>query len=179
MNNRSKITKGRKYEINKARKHALEVVSGEKNVAEIYDIIVDNLRRQHESKPVHSREDLLLLKEYFPENILFLVVKKDNNILAALVLFVCGRVLHTQYIASREESHSFGALDFLIDTAINKTTKLDCDYFDFGISNENEGVVLNENLYRYKRSFGAGSMVHDFYEVNLDEVELVFRDGLA
>ena len=44
-------------------------------------------------------------------------------------------------------------------------------YFDFGISNEDEGRVLNEGLYRFKYEFGAGSAVHEFYELDLTKRE--------
>jgi hypothetical protein len=40
-------------------------------------------------------------------------------------------------------------------------------YFDFGVSNEQGGQILNEGLYRFKMSFGAGGVVHEFYEVAL------------
>ena len=38
-------------------------------------------------------------------------------------------------------------------------------FFDFGISNENQGRKLNQGLSYWKESFGAGTVVHDFYEV--------------
>jgi lipid II:glycine glycyltransferase (peptidoglycan interpeptide bridge formation enzyme) len=40
-------------------------------------------------------------------------------------------------------------------------------FFDFGISNENSGKVLNEGLYGFKSEFGCGGVVHEFYEIDL------------
>ena len=38
-------------------------------------------------------------------------------------------------------------------------------YFDFGISNEQQGRKLNEGLSFWKEGFGARTITHDFYEV--------------
>jgi lipid II:glycine glycyltransferase (peptidoglycan interpeptide bridge formation enzyme) len=55
-----------------------------------------------------------------------------------------------------------------MDYATGKSADLGARYFDFGISNEQEGRILNEGLYRFKVSFGAGGVVHEFYEVELE-----------
>ena len=41
--------------------------------------------------------------------------------------------------------------------------------FDFGISTEAEGMILNEGLYRFKSEFGGGGVVHEFYEMRLED----------
>ncbi len=43
------------------------------------------------------------------------------------------------------------------------TTK---QYFDFGISTENNGLFLNEGLIAQKEGFGARTIVHSFYELS-------------
>lgn len=40
-------------------------------------------------------------------------------------------------------------------------------YFDFGISNENNGRFLNRGLIAQKEGFGARTIVHDFYELSI------------
>ncbi len=39
-------------------------------------------------------------------------------------------------------------------------------YFSFGISNENQGQQINQGLLKWKESFGARTIVHDFYKVS-------------
>ena len=167
---RGKLTKGRKYEINKARKQDFEIASGKDLAFGIYGVIEDNLQKKYGVKPVHTFNELLDLHSRFPDNIKFMAIKEDAEVLAGLVLFYFDNVVHTQYIASNSRAHDFGALDLLIEEAINEAGQMGFRYFDFGISNENDGYVLNENLYRYKRSFGAGSMVHEFYEIDLRDI---------
>ena len=44
-----------------------------------------------------------------------------------------------------------------------------CSHFlevrdDFGTSNENSGMYLNDGLYKYKTEFGGGGVVHEYFE---------------
>ena len=39
--------------------------------------------------------------------------------------------------------------------------------FDFGISTEERGTVLNEGLITQKEEFGASAVVYDVYELSL------------
>jgi len=55
----------------------------------------------------------------------------------------------------------------VIDRLINEVYK-DKRYFDFGISNENNGRYLNVGLINQKEGFGARAVVHDFYELKIE-----------
>jgi hypothetical protein len=51
-------------------------------------------------------------------------------------------------------------------------------FYDFGISNENQGRKLNNGLSYWKESFGASTIVQDFYEVkpvNYNLLETVLK----
>lgn len=164
---RPSLTKGRKYEISKARKRGVEVVEGLDQLKDIYGLIEANLWKAHQAKPVHDVSELVLLHSRFPDNVRFISAKLDTEVVAGLVMFNFKNVAHTQYIASNEQGREAGALDLLIEHSINAAFADNYCYFDFGISNEQGGQVLNEGLYRYKRTFGAGSVVHECYELDL------------
>ena len=54
-------------------------------------------------------------------------------------------------------------------------------YFDFGICNENEGLIVNHGLLRWKEGFGARCHPHDFYKIatkNYPKLESVLRGKL-
>ena len=87
-------------------------------------------------------------------------------------MFVTKEVAHTQYIMTLEEGQKYGAVDFLIHELISKVYK-DKNYFDFGISNEDNGKKLNIGLLRWKEGFGARTISHNFYEVNTDNYNLL------
>ena len=72
---------------------------------------------------------------------------------------------HVQYISANSDKQELGSLDLLFDVLINKIFNSK-KYFDFGISNENNGQNINEGLLSWKESFGARTIVHECYRVN-------------
>ena len=56
--------------------------------------------------------------------------------------------------------------DIVLDYLINELYT-NFRYFSFGVSTEKNGRFLNEGLIHQKEMFGARSVVHDFYEVDL------------
>ena len=164
---RGRVTKGRKYEINKGRKKGVTIQNDIEYSKDIWKILERSLLKKHKVKPVHSLQEILLLHSLFQKEITFLSAIMDDQVVAGLVLFRMGNVLHTQYIAAGNEAYETGALDFLIESAIDLAKEKNFKYYNFGISNESEGQILNEGLYRFKRSFGAGSVVHDYYKLDL------------
>ena len=57
-----------------------------------------------------------------------------------------------------------GSIDFLYDFLIKEISKGKA-FFDFGPSHENNGLQIVEKINFWKESFGAHSLVQDFYEV--------------
>jgi len=103
----------------------------------------------------------------FPE-IKCLVGMMDDQVVAGVVLFCTTKVVHMQYAASSTLGHTVAAQTAVMAHALAKSREWGARYFDFGTSNEDEGWVLNEGLYRFKTSFGAGGVVHEFYEFSLE-----------
>lgn len=125
------------------------------------------LQTRHNTQAVHSAKELELLHNRFKENIALYIAKQNNEILAATLLFIYPNLVHTQYLAASEKGRAVGALDLLIKTLIDTyaTTK---QYFDFGISTENNGLFLNEGLIAQKEGFGGRTIVHSFYELDIN-----------
>lgn len=136
------------------------------------NILIPNLLNKHNSKPVHSLDELLKLKNYFPKNIHFFTVHGSNSIEAGCVVFESKRVAHMQYISGNEVKSKTGSLDFLHHYLITDYFK-NKDFFDFGSSNENNGLNINSGLLYWKETFGARTQVHDYYEVNTENHKLL------
>ena len=85
---------------------------------------------------------------------------------AGCVVYETENVAHIQYIASSDEGRAVGALDGLFHYLINDVYR-DVRFFDFGISTENGGSVLNNGLLSQKEGFGARGVVYDVYEIDL------------
>lgn len=166
LTNKIKYQEQRKRAVKKALKNGL-VVEKSEDFEQYWKILEKTLQSRHNSKPVHSVEEIIKLFNLFPDNIKLFVAKKDNRMLAGTVIFENEIIAHTQYLANSDEGRKFGALDFVIDKLINEVYK-DKKYFDFGISNENDGKYLNKGLIEWKEGFGARVVAHDFYELRID-----------
>ena len=93
-------------------------------------------------------------------------------IVAGTTVFVTDTVAHPQYISGNANKNELGSLDYLYGFLIN-TVFPDVHYFDFGISNEQQGLKLNQGLVFWKESFGARTVVQDFYEVDTKNYPLL------
>ncbi len=131
-------------------------------------VLIPNLEERHQAKPVHSLDEISLLHSKFSKNIRQFNVYKDDEVVAGTTIFETNQVAHVQYISANSKKQQLGSLDFLFEYLINSVFK-DKKYFDFGISNENQGQNLNEGLLYWKEGFGARSIVHDFYEIDLSK----------
>ena len=49
----------------------------------------------------------------------------------------------------------------------------DKKYFDFGTSNEMQGRKINQGLLFWKESFGARSVVQNFYEIQTNQYDKI------
>jgi hypothetical protein len=128
------------------------------------EILIPNLALKHQAQPVHSLEEISKLKTFFPENIRQFNVYENGAIVAGTTIFESENVAHCQYISGDEMKNELGGLDLLFQQLISETFKYK-RFFDFGISNENQGQKLNNGLSYWKESFGASTIVQDFYEV--------------
>ena len=129
-----------------------------------WDILAGILMAKHKKKPVHTVDELRLLQSRFPDQIKLHVVRDGSEIVAGIMVYDMGHVVHAQYIASSETGKKTGALDLLIHHLITEVYA-DRTYFDFGVSTENGGSYLNEGLIFQKEGFGARSVVYDTYEI--------------
>lgn len=174
----------RKRKLNKAKASALTIQQNisvkERNLwAKYWDILTQVLEEQHSKKPVHTLEEINLLKSRFPEKIqLWGILDKEGEIVGGTVLFITQTVVHAQYIAASHEGKDKGALDLLFHGIVDhfsfkgiqphaKETFHQPRFLDFGISTEEGGAYLNEGLIFQKEGFGARSVVYDFYTLAL------------
>jgi len=95
-----------------------------------------------------------------------------DEIVAGATFFQTHQVAHAQYIAGNDKKNTLGSLDFLYHHLITKIFQHKL-YFNFGISNENQGLNINQGLLFWKESFGGRSVVHDFYKINTGNYKLL------
>jgi hypothetical protein len=106
------------------------------------------------------------LMSAFPKNIRLFVAKQNGQLLSGALLYLSNGVVHTQYLANSLAGRDIGALDLLIHQLIAEEFK-SARFFDFGISNEQAGRVLNEGLIAQKEGFGGRGVAHEFYKLTI------------
>ena len=163
--NRMKFSGSRCEGIKRAQKNNLRIVEDADFEAFWNSILNVNLKMKHDASPVHSLEDILYLKQKFPNNIKQFNVYHKDKIVAGATIFETSQVAHCQYISGNEDKNTLGSLDILHDYLIH-TVYSDKRYFDFGTSNENSGKNINEGLQFWKEGFGARTITQDFYKID-------------
>ncbi|HSE23150.1 MAG TPA: GNAT family N-acetyltransferase [Pyrinomonadaceae bacterium] len=165
LKNRLAFSKGRRYALKQAERNGLNVESST-DFKSFMDLESETLEANHNIQPVHSGEEMTLLATRFPDNIKLHLAYHDSEIVAGVITYETARVAHAQYIAANDRGKQMGALDRIINHLIESygTAK---EYFDFGISTENNGTFLNAGLMANKESFGARAIVYDSYELEI------------
>ena len=158
------FTQGRRHAIDKARKAGIRLQVAADPAA--FHALLSEVLGKHDTRPTHSMQELRLLQARFPQWIVLHEAHREDALLAGVLVYDFGNVVHTQYMAASEEGRRLDALSFLLADLIGGIYA-DRAYFSFGISTEQEGRVLNGGLIAQKEYFGARAVVHDFYEWQL------------
>ncbi len=164
IQNKLKLSKGRKWLLARAKKENIEV-SESMEFEQFFDEYNIHLNEKYGLHAVHTAEEIKLLQSRFPNNIKLFIASKDNQFLGGAILYITHQVVHTQYIHFTFEGKEMGAFDLLMNYLLEVFK--DKRYFDFGISTEKQGRFLNEGLISFKESFGARATVCDFYKLHL------------
>lgn len=156
----------RKRSIKKAIKEGIEIRRD--NNFELFwrEILTPNLREKHGVDPVHTVDEIKLLASHFPNNIYqFNAYNHQGDIQAGVTIFETPSVAHAQYISASDSGRENGSIDLLFDHLI-QTEFNNKRFFDFGISNEEQGQKLNHGLLDWKEGFGGRALSHHFYEID-------------
>lgn len=160
-----KFIESRKSGIRKALSNNITVDMSDDFEA-FWNILSSNLKNKYGVAPVHTLDEIKLLKSRFPQNIKLYLAYKDDEVVAGTVLYLTRKVLHTQYISASPEGKELGALDLLFDILINRKYT-NFPIWDFGQSTEDMGHTLNESLIFQKEGFGGRGMCYDIYEYSI------------
>lgn len=136
------------------------------DVSAFMEVLEGCLKVRHDATPVHTAEELSLLKNRFPDAIRLFTAGTGEDIEAEVCIYDYAGVAHCQYIATTEAGRNNGTLTFLMQRLISDTF---CGhrYFDFGTSNEDAGRVLNSGLIHQKFGLGGRGVVYPHFSLSL------------
>jgi len=128
--------------------------------AAFYKILEKNLRLRHNVTPTHSLEELLILKDMYPQQIKLFAAFYDETMVAGVVMFICNaRVVLAFYISHDEQYQQYRGVNVLFHDIIDWGIAEGYAFLDFGIFTVNEDP--NWGLARFKESFGAQGVFRD------------------
>lgn len=165
--NRLPLDRGCRSAANAARRAGVEV--GRSQDWESYwQVLGQVLADRHDTRPVHSVEEIRLLVKRFPDRIRLFTATAGGELVAGVVMFELGPVAHAQYIAASPRGREIKALTLLFDWLIAHYAEREFRYFDFGISTERHGTVLNRGLVQQKCRLGGRGIIYPIYELNIN-----------
>ena len=130
-------------------------------IESFYELLLFTLSKYSKS-PTHTADEINLLITRFPDKIFTRSVYINNLMVASSLIIDYGTCWHTQYLCQSVFGQKNGSLDFLILNLIEESKQLGKS-LSFGISTEDKGSYLNENLYFYKQSFSSHAILNDSY----------------
>ena len=129
-------------------------------------VLVPRLTEKHQTKPVHSLQEIEKLALQFPNNILQYNVYLEEKIVAGITLFHFENGIKSQYGATTILGEKSRALDFLFINLI-EDFKNKVSFFDMGTVTEDNELGYNTGLLKQKEELGCSVYTQDFYKLRL------------
>lgn len=126
-------------------------------------------KAKHQTKPVHTLADLHDLRRRLKKKLRFKSLWLGERYICGMMQFLFPETgtIHDQYISPDETFTDFHPTTAMHIHALREAVQEGFSKFSWGISTENGGNYLNENLYRFKEAFGAQPSVNVTYEKQL------------
>ncbi|HDT12141.1 MAG TPA: GNAT family N-acetyltransferase [Candidatus Marinimicrobia bacterium] len=149
----------------KAMKLGVEVRESD-DFASFYDILKKNLKIRHNVQPTHTLDELIDIKQRYPDRIRLYSAYLQDRMIAGIVLFDANvRVTLAFYISHDESWQEYRSVNILFKEVIEDSIKRGFKYLDYGIFTVN--MEPNLGLARFKESFGAGGIFRDTLYLDL------------
>ena len=141
-------------------------VERDSSLETFWPLLNANLQQRFGASSVHTLDEILLLKSRFPDEIVQYNAFLGDEIVGGITFYVMGHVLHGQYSGTNDMGKQLGAMEAIYNQVMYHDYT-DMRYLDFGTSNEDGGIVLNEGLIAHKEGYGGRTLCYDTYEWTL------------
>lgn len=140
-------------------------VERQEHMEVFWPLLTQHLQAKYGAQPVHSLQEILLLKRRFPQQIVLYTAQRNGSIIGGIVFYVTSQVLRSQYCATLTEGQQWGVTEAIYAQAMQDYAAW--PYLDFGTSTEQQGLWLNEGLIAHKEGYGGRAVCFDTYSWNL------------
>lgn len=140
-------------------------LEGDSQIEDFYIVLSSNLRK-YGVLPVHTLDELLEFKhDRLKTCVDFYGVYLGDKLVAGSMVFYFGtKVFHTQYLAMDAAYSNIFPMNFLDYHLIRTAKESGFDFFSFGTSTEERGMILNTSLAQFKEGFGCDYCVNRSYD---------------
>lgn len=141
----------------------LKKIQSENEFGIFHEILKENLKK-HGKTPVHTVEELLLLKKILRDEIEFWYVEFEGRMAAGAMVFYFNNVscMHTHYMAADLRLNEYSPMSFLYYSMIDHAMKQGYKSVSWGIATDHDGNI-NWNLSKTKESYGSIHAINRTY----------------
>lgn len=142
------------------------IVRESDDYATFYEILKKNLKIRHGVQPTHTLDELITLKNLFPDRIFLFGAFVKEEMVAGVVMFDCNRAVSLAfYISHNEDRQEYRGVNLLFYEIIKRCISQGFKYLDFGIFTVN--MEPNFGLGRFKEGFGSSGILRDTLYLDL------------
>lgn len=138
-------------------------VERDSSIEDFWKVLEDNLMKKFCARPVHTKEEILLLKSRFPNEIIQYNAFLNEQIIGGITFYIMPNVIHGQYSSTNDLGKQYGAMEAIYEQVMYHDYT-DYTYLDFGSSTEENGSIINEGLIAHKEGYGGRAVCYDTYE---------------
>lgn len=126
-------------------------------------VLIPRLKLKHNTKPVHTLEEIELLHHRFPNQIKQYNIFLNDEILAGITIFDKGNIVKSQYGATTERGEKTRALEYLFIYLTYKYKDEGKRFFSMGTVSDNSNKLgYNPGLLRQKEELGCQMYAQEF-----------------
>ncbi len=160
--NLAKFRSTHRTAVRKAFRQGVTIQQSE-DYAAFYGILKHNLKIRHGVTPTHTLDELIRLKNLYPDKISLQAAFHQGKMVAGVVNFsVNPQVVLAFYISHDEQYQHLRAVNLLFYEIIKGCHAQGTKYLDFGIFTVN--MEPNFGLARFKENFGASGVFRDTFQ---------------
>lgn len=146
-------------------------LESENAIKAFYEILTENLRK-YEKSPVHTLEEMLVLRKLLHDETGFFGVYCDGQLAAGCMTFYFkgANCLHTQYSAADSNFNKLSPMSYLIYSLVEHARQKGCASLSWGIATDHNGEI-NWNLTTTKESYGSVYDINHIYSKQIIDSE--------
>ena len=162
---KSKLKRYRKFESGN-----FQIKVGIAEFEHFWNLLLEpRLNEKHNTKPVHSLNEIKGLHYAFPKKIVQYNLYQDEELLAGITIFKTKTAVKSQYGIASEKGEKVGALDMLFVHLINMFKGEKFQYFSMGRINDSAFKNgYNVGMLKQKQEFGCELHLQPVYELVLN-----------